>query len=427
MSKNPIYGIISDDFTGGLLVASFFERAGIECPVYFNAPSAAADRTNAPIVVIAGRTRLSPPQAALADVSAALDVLDSLGCSTVAYKACATFDSTPDGNIGPVADLMADRYDQTPLLISAGFPEFGTTVFQGHMFVRGSLVNESIKRFDPVTPMPDPNLVRFLSLQTRTPIGLIPHEALAKGPESARTVLQDLVANSCRHVLCDSVDSGDIDCSVELAAGARAIVASDAVVIALGLRLCGARKDPAVSPRHAEGPVAVLVGSVGPVAEAQLASFEAAYPALRIDLLDDRSDEERIEQALSFAARHRGERPFAITTCTDTSSILDAQARFGRIEAARKAEALLAGIAVRLHAAGIRRFIVSGGETSGSIIGALEIEQVRSMPRGALGGGFCVAEGPDPVSFFLKSGKLGTADVLVRAVDAFGNEKRQTT
>ncbi|RZI56161.1 MAG: four-carbon acid sugar kinase family protein, partial [Zymomonas sp.] len=124
---------------------------------------------------------------------------------------------------------------------------------------------------------------------------------------------------------------------------------------------------------------------------------------------------------------HIGERPFAITTCTDASGIRDAQARFGRIEAARKAETLLAGIAARLHAAGIRRFVVSGGETSGSIVGALGIQQVRSMPRGALGGGFCVAEGPDPVSFFLKSGKLGTPDVLVRAVDAFGDEGRQTT
>lgn len=423
----PIYGIVSDDFTGGLLVASFFERAGIECPVYFDARAAARDRTQAPIVVIAGRMRLSPAPAALAEVSAAFDVMDALGCSTVAYKACATFDSTPEGNIGPVAELMADRYDQNPVLISAGFPEFGTTVFQGHMFVRGSLVNESIKRFDPVTPMPDPNLVRFLSLQTRTPVGLIPHEALAKGPESALMTLQGLVANGYRHVLCDCVDAGDVDCSAELAIGARAIVASDALVIALGLRLCGGRRDPVVSPRHAQGPVAVLVGSVGPVAETQLASFEAAYPVLRIDLLDERSEDEWIDRALAFAARHMGERPFAITTCTDASSIQEAQARFGRMEAARKAEALLAGIAVRLHAAGIRRFVVSGGETSGSIVGALGIEQVRSMPRGMLGGGFCVAQTPDPVSFFLKSGKLGTPDVLVRAIDAFGDEKRPTT
>jgi uncharacterized protein YgbK (DUF1537 family) len=427
MSMNPIYGIVSDDFTGGLLVASFFELAGIECPVYFDAGAAAKDRTQAPIVVIAGRMRLSPAQVALAEVSAALDVMDTLGCSTVAYKACATFDSTPDGNIGPVADLLADRYDQHPMLISAGFPEFGTTVFQGHMFVRGSLVNESVKRFDPVTPMPDPNLVRFLSLQTRTPVGLIPHEALAKGPESARLVLQNLIANGYRHVLCDCVDAGDVDCSAALAIGARAVVASDALVIALGLRCCGGQRDPAVPPRHAEGPVAVLVGSVGPVAETQLASFEAEYPVLRIDLLDDRSEEERIDWALAFAARHRGERPFAITTCADASGIRDAQARFGRMEAARKAETLLAGVASRLHATGVRRFVVSGGETSGSIVGALGIGQVRSMPRGTLGGGFCVAEGPDPVSFFLKSGKLGTPDVLVRAIHAFGNEKRQAT
>ena len=39
---SPAYGVISDDFTGGLLIASYFEEAGLECPVFFS-PEAAAE------------------------------------------------------------------------------------------------------------------------------------------------------------------------------------------------------------------------------------------------------------------------------------------------------------------------------------------------------------------------------------------------
>ncbi|MTH62491.1 four-carbon acid sugar kinase family protein [Paracoccus litorisediminis] len=417
----PVYGIVSDDFTGGLLVASYFEQAGLECPVYFDPITAVAEPPAAPIAVIAGRMRLAPVAEARSELTAALDALDALGCDCVAYKACATFDSTPEGNIGPAAEMLSARYDQKPLLISAGFPEFGTTVFQGHMFVRDTPVNESHKRFDPVTPMPDPNLARFLSLQTETPVGLIPHDVLIKGPAAAQLALTDRLAAGFRHVLLDTADKGDIDTSTTLVQQSRAFVASDPLVVSHGLARCAALTGTAPPTCHAEGPLAVLVGSVGPVAEAQLAAFAAQHPVHHIDLLDPDSTAAQIDAALTFAALHLGTRPFAITTQTDADGVAAAQAQLGRIGAARKAEHMLAEIARRLHAAGARRFIVVGGETSGAVVGALGITRMRSMPRGPLGGGFCVAEGPDPVSFFLKSGKLGVTDVLVRAIDAMRN------
>jgi len=413
---SPVYGIMSDDFTGGLLVASYFEEAGLECPVYFDSATAAADRTDAPIVVVAGRTRLMPVEDAKIEIARTLDAFDALGCATVAYKACASFDSTEEGNVGSASEALADRYGDTPILISAGFPEFRCTVHHGHLFYRGMLVNESVKRFDPVTPMPDPNLVRFLSKQTTTPLGLVTHLDMVEGEAAARAALGRQIAAGHRHVLLDCSDQGDVTMSTTLALGRRAIVASDPLIVSLGLALGAGREGSAAPPRHAKGPAAVLAGSVGPVAEEQLAAFGTQYPLLTISLLHDAAEEAQIQDALAWAKTCIGT-PFAVTTCADEALVRAAQARLGRLGAARKAERILAGVGEGLHRLGIRRFIVAGGETSGAVVTALRVTRVRPFARGAIGGGFCVTEGPDPTSFFLKSGKLGARDVLLRALD----------
>lgn len=410
----PAYGILSDDFTGGLLVASYFEEAGLECPVAFDPAAIAEAGSGAPIVVIAARTRLNPVAEARAEIARGLDALDALGCGTIAYKACASFDSTEKGNIGLAADMLADRYDDLPVLVSAGFPEFRCTVHQGHLFYGGMLVNESVKRFDPVTPMPDPNLVRFLSHQTATPLGLVTHLDLID-EDTARAALDAQVAAGHRHVLLDCSDAGDVEMSTRLALERRSVVASDPLVVSLGLALGKGRAGTASPPRHAKGPAAVLGGSVGPVAEAQLAAFEAEHPVLRLDLLAD-GEEALTAQALDWAASRIG-RPFGITTCTDEAGVKAAQSALGRLGAARAAERALSGIAKGLHDKGVRRFVVAGGETSGAVVTALGIRSVRPFARGANGGGFCVSQGADPVSFFLKSGKLGATDVLLRALD----------
>lgn len=413
---SPAYGVLSDDFTGGMLVAGYFETSGIPCPVFFDPDAMVAAAPDTPVVILASRTRLIPAPEAEAEMRRGFDALDALGCGAVAYKACATFDSTEQGNIGNAADLLADRYGQTPMLISAGFPDFGLTVHQGHMIQRGVLISDSIKRFDPVTPMPDPNLVRFLSHQTRTPLGLVSHLDMARGEAAARAALEARLAEGHRHVMLDASDPADIEMSVTLARGARAIVASDPLIVAFGLDLAAPPATPVAPPRHAGGPAALFVGSVGPVAEGQLAAFAAAHPVLTLDLLDETPEAEQIARAIDWATPRIGDRAFGVTTWADDPTVRQVQGALGVLGAARKAERLLAGIAAGVHARGVRRILVGGGETSGAIVQALGIPRVRPLPLGPLGGGLCVAEGDDPVSFFLKSGKLGTQDVFLRAL-----------
>lgn len=417
----PVFGIVADDFTGAMLVASFFEDAGLASPVYFDPVIAESDKSAAPVIVVAVGTRLVTAENARGDISAALDALDALGCETVAYKACSSFDSTPEGNIGTAAELLADRYQQDPLLLSAGFPKYRTTVYNGFLFSQGTLVTESNKRFDPVTPMPDPNLVRFLSLQSETPLGLVSHHDLIGGHVAAKNAVQREREKGHKFILLDCADDDDTAINVLLARDVRAFVASDAMIIAVGIDQARNRTNYMAPPRHVSGPGAVLVGSVGPAAEAQLAHFHTSHPVLTLDLLSELTEDELVEKGIDWALPHIGKRPFAITTFADGAGIARAQEKHGRLGAARLAERLLARVSTGLRTAGVRRFVIAGGETSGAVVRALGVRQVRAFPSNSAGGGFCVAE-KEGLSFFLKSGKIGSDDVLSRALSEMDAE-----
>ena len=231
------------------------------------------------------------------------DAFVSAGYARLAYKACATFNSTEAGNIGPAADYLADLQALRPVLMSAGFPRYGTTVHQGYLFYRGRLVSESIKRFDPLTPMSDPDLVRFLSLQTPHRIGLIAHATLRRGVPAAREAADALTAEGHGHIFFDTTDDGDVEITAQLAAARPCVVAaSDPLIIAYAIRLAeGAAAAPVPPPRHAAGPSAVIAGTVGPVILQQLSTFGAVYPVLTLDLLDPDGEEATIAAALDWA------------------------------------------------------------------------------------------------------------------------------
>lgn len=408
-------GIIADDFTGALMVAGYLEAAGIHCPVVFD-PLAVTGA--APVIIAGTRTRTVPVAEALAQVKRMAEAFQAAGFTRLAYKACASFDSTAEGNIGPAADLLADLQGVRPVFMSAGFPRFGATVHQGYLFYRGRLVTESIKRFDPLTPMPDPDLVRFLSLQTPHRIGLVPHATLRRGHDAAGAAVDALTADGAGHVLFDTTDDDDVEIAADLAAARPVTVAaSDPLIIAYAGRLArGAAAAPPLPPFSA-GPAAVLAGTVGPVILSQLAAFRAVHPVLTVDLLDPRGEVATIAAALDWAAPLIATRPFAISTATDQQGVARAQGTLGPVDAARRAEFLLGSIAVGLRERGVKRLVVAGGETSGAVVSALGIVSVRALPEGPLGTGFCVTDGPDPLSLYLKPGKLGADDILLRVLE----------
>ena len=181
MRSKFLLGCIADDFTGATDLANTLVRGGMRTVQMMGLPNAALD-VSAEAVVIALKSRTAPREAAVAESLAALEWLKSTGCRQFYFKYCSTFDSTMNGNIGPVADALMRALGTRFAIACPGFPENGRTVYRGHLFVADALLNESGMQNHPLTPMTDPNLVRVLQQQTRTKVSLLRYDAIQQGP-----------------------------------------------------------------------------------------------------------------------------------------------------------------------------------------------------------------------------------------------------
>ena len=133
-----ILGVIADDFTGATDVASMLVREGMRTVQVIGVPAGPAPAADA--VVVALKSRTVPAGQAVAESLAALRWLQAAGARQIYFKYCSTFDSTPAGNIGPVAEALLKAL-QAPLAIACpAVPESGRTGFRGHLFVRDQLL-----------------------------------------------------------------------------------------------------------------------------------------------------------------------------------------------------------------------------------------------------------------------------------------------
>ena len=64
------------------------------------------------------------------------------------------------------------------------FPANARSVYQGYLFVGGTLLNESGMEHHPLTPMTDANLVRVLQPQTKHKVGLVAYDVVARGAQA---------------------------------------------------------------------------------------------------------------------------------------------------------------------------------------------------------------------------------------------------
>ena len=103
-----ILGCIADDFTGATDLAGLLARSGVSVSLRLGIPETPPSDA-APFEVIALKCRTAAVDEAVAECRDALAWLKSGGAERFFWKYCSTFDSTDQGNIGPVAEaLMAD-------------------------------------------------------------------------------------------------------------------------------------------------------------------------------------------------------------------------------------------------------------------------------------------------------------------------------
>ncbi|MFT6590269.1 MAG: hypothetical protein ACJA2P_001115, partial [Rhodoferax sp.] len=104
MSK-VVLGCIADDFTGATDLANNLVRAGMRVVQAMGVPGQSLD-ADADAVVVALKSRTLPVDQAVSQSLAALRWLQAQGAQQIYFKYCSTFDSTAQGNIGPVTEAL---------------------------------------------------------------------------------------------------------------------------------------------------------------------------------------------------------------------------------------------------------------------------------------------------------------------------------
>ena len=418
-----LLGAIADDFTGATDLANTLVRQGMRTVQLIDVPAgppdAALDDVDA--VVIALKSRTIPAPDAIAQSLAALAWLQHAGARQILFKYCSTFDSTPAGNIGPVAEALMAALGVGFTIYCPAFPENGRTIFKGYLFVGDGLLSESGMRDHPLTPMRDPSLIRVLAAQTSRPVGLVPLAAVSAGPAAIRAEFDRLARAGCAHAIVDAVTDADLHRLGEAAADLALITGGSGLALGLPANfrrqgLLPERGEDAAVSAALDGAAAVLSGSCSVATLAQNAYMAARRPSFRLDPLALADGDGQIAQALDWAAGHLGKAPILISASAAPEAVRAAQDRLGRERAGALVEDALARIARGLVECGVRRLVVAGGESSGAVVQALGVTALRIGRQIDPGVPWTVASGGGTrLALALKSGNFGGEDFFLRA------------
>jgi uncharacterized protein YgbK (DUF1537 family) len=412
-------GCIADDFTGATDLANNLVRAGMRAVQTIGVPDAPLDAA-ADAVVVALKSRTIAAADAVAQSLAALRWLQAQGAEQFYFKVCSTFDSTAQGNIGPVTEALMDALGSTLTLVTPAFPDNQRTVFKGHLFVGDVLLSDSGMRHHPLTPMTDANLVRVLQAQTPRKVGLIEQRIVSRGAAAIRERCAQLRRDGVAMAIVDAIDNEDLMRLGQALKGEALVTAGSGVAIGLpqnwGLRPSA---DAAKLPR-ASGARAIISGSCSVATNAQVAeALRAGVPGFAIDPLAISAGADVVAQALAWARAQSSGHPLLVYATTVPEQLQSVQARLGAAQAGALVEHALSAIAAGLVQGGVRQLIVAGGETSGAVVQALRVRQLQIGPQIDPGVPWCAATSPAAggkvIHLALKSGNFGSADFFSKA------------
>jgi uncharacterized protein YgbK (DUF1537 family) len=415
----PLLGCIADDFTGATDLANMLVRGGMRTVQSIGIPGAElAANLDADAIVIALKSRTVPAADAVAESLEALAWLRERGCEQIFFKYCSTFDSTAAGNIGQVSEALLAELGSDFTLACPAFPENGRTIFRGHLFVQDQLLSESGMQHHPLTPMTDANLVRVLQTQTTLPVSLLRYDTVAQGVEAVRARIAQLRADGVHMAVADALSDADLYTLGSACADLPLLTGGSGLALGLpeNFRRAGKLRqlDAAVVPA-VEGGEVVLAGSASAATNGQVAAWlEAGRPALRIDPLALAAGEAVVAQALAFA-RDAGQTVLIYATSAP-EDVKAVQQKLGVERAGALVEDALGEIALGLREAGVRRFVVAGGETSGAVVQALGVQLLQIGAQIDPGVPATVSTTGEPLALALKSGNFGGRDFFDKAL-----------
>jgi len=432
-----LVGWYGDDFTGSAATMEVLEFAGIPSVLFLDIPSPEllSRFPGARAIGIASTARSHGPDWMDAHLPPAFAFLKSIGAPVIHYKVCSTLDSAPHvGSIGRAIDIGATIVGGRwmPCLVAA--PPLRRYQAFGHLFAGGAggvfrLDRHPVMSRHPVTPMDESDVACHLSRQTTRTFGLVSVEDLERNAEAALTRESGRGAE----VICLDNMTGEhmAICGRliwEAHAGQILAIGSQGVEYALVAHWRANGAIEAGDRTGGAGAVERIVAVSGPVSSVTACQIDWAeangFVAIPLDVAaaacgDPSAEDAAVVSAMSALSAGRDPLVHSARGPDDPAiARMRAAAADAGVDEARANQrigAALGRILARvLRETGIRRAIISGGDTSGHAARQLGLHAFTALAPTIPGAALLAAHSDDPdfagLQLALKGGQMGSPD-----------------
>ena len=412
-------GCIADDFTGATDLANMLVKGGLKTIQLLGNPSKEDVVPSVDAVIIALKTRTIPVEEAIEQSLQALNWLKNAGAKQFFFKYCSTFDSTDEGNIGPVIDALMEALETQFTIACPAFPETERTIFKGHLFVGDKLLSDSPMKDHPLTPMTDSNLVSTLSRQTSQKVGLVEYKDILAGPSAIRKAFDQLQKEDVAIAVTDVLNDEHLYFLGEAVKDFKLITGGSGIALGLPSQFKSRNNHQEETRAHSLptvlGKELVLSGSCSEMTLAQVDEFSKRYSTLKLDPIELAENNSALANAVDWVIQAKGEEPILVYASAPPDAVKQAQKKLGRDLASSTVENALAKIALAAVQNGFRRIVVAGGETAGAVVSNLGIKGIMIGEQIDPGVPTTVSIADPSIGLVLKSGNFGSADFFEKA------------
>ncbi len=426
-----------DDFTGSAATMEALEFAGIPSVLFNDIPTQEqlARFPDARAIGIASTARSHGPEWMDRQIPLAFAFLAGTGAPVLHYKTCSTLDSAPHvGSIGRALELASGVAHERAIPFLLAAPAMRRYQAFGHLFASAP---EGVFRIDrhpvmsrhPVTPMDESDVRRHLSRQTDMKMGLISLEDLRADASGAFD--RELKAGA-RIISLDTISADDLATCGALIWERRGdgLLAGGSQGVEYALVEHWRRTGALPCRNQTEGAGAIdrmvaVSGSVSPTTAAQIDWAEQnGFRVIPLDASAVARGEASVEETATATALNAiatGEDPLVCSARGPNdpavASLRETVSRGGLSEEETSSAigAALGRILRRLlQETGIRRAVISGGDTSGHALRQLDIFAFTALAPTIPGAALLTAHSErsvfDGLQIALKGGQMGSAD-----------------
>ena len=415
-----LLGCVADDFTGASDAASFLVEKGINTVLFNGIPNLDFELENSvKAIVIALKIRTSPVNEATIKALQAFDFLKQLGVRQIYFKYCSTFDSTKEGNIGPIIDRILEKYDIPYTILCPSMIANERIVKDGKLYVKGIPLNESHMKNHPLTPMWEADISKLMEPQAKYSSLKIDALTLEKSNDEIEKMIDEFALKHERfYIIPDYFLEEHGERIIELFGNLSFLTGGSGLMNHLGMSFLMEISNYSINIplRGAAGKSIILAGSCSTATLEQIENYQMANQlSYKIHPKKLLSGEQDMDTIWSFIIENM-DKDILIYSSDIPENIRQSQA-FGKETIADLIEKTMAEISLRAVKLGIKKIIVAGGETSGAVTKALGFTSYKIGRSIAPGVPIMIPLENESMRLVLKSGNFGQADFFQRALN----------